>query len=415
MKRLLIFILFVFFALTSGIYAQSRHLSYYIKQSLENSPLLKEYQNQMVINRLDSLILKADYKPSVNFSTNNFWAPVIDDFGYDESITHLGRNSAFFTVRQTIIGQGNLKNRLNTYALDNQSLQNSKSIKEQDLKLAVTTQYITAYGILQEILFNEEVINLLEKESLMLKKLAEATLYKQTDYLNFYVALQQQQLLVNRLKAEYKNNLALLNYLCGLEDTSFVMLDKPDINLQPTLSFENTLQYYHFQIDSMKIQNKDALIDYTYRPKLDIFADAGFNSTLSNYTYKHFGASVGFSLTIPIYDGNQKQKQHNKFKISEQIRKDYQDFSRQQYRQQLERLYQQLEQTEEIIIQAQSVIITTQTLMDAYGKQMQTGDTSITDYMLSINHYLNAKHVINQHSINKTQIINQINYWNHEK
>jgi outer membrane protein TolC len=401
--------------LPPGLYAQSNNLNYYIRHALENSPLLKEYQSQMVINRLDSLILKADYKPSVDFSTTNFWAPIINDLGYDEAITHKGRNNAILTVRQTIIGQGNLKNRLNSYTLDNQSLQNAKSISEQDLKLAVTTQYITAYGMIQEILFNEEIINRLDKESIVLKKLTETTLYKQTDYLHFHVALQQQQLLVSRQKADYKNNLALLNYLCGISDTSFVWLENPGIMLQPSPSFENTLQYYRFQIDSLKIRNSDALIDYAYRPKLDVFADAGFNSTLANYTYHHFGASIGFSLTVPIYDGNQRQKQHNKLKISEQIRKDYQDFSRQQYRQQLEQLYQQLEQTEEIINQAQSVILSTQMLIDAYGKQMQTGDVSITDYMLSINNYLNAKHVITQHTINKIQIINQINYWNHEK
>jgi outer membrane protein TolC len=194
-----------------------------------------------------------------------------------------------------------------------------------------------------------------------------------------------------------------------------VRLEKPEITLLPTLSFENTLQFHNFQIDSLKTVNRNTLIDYAYRPKLDIFADAGFNSTLDNYTYKHFGASIGFSLTIPIFDGGLRQKQYSKLKISEQIRRDYQDFSRRQYQQQLNQLYQQLQQTEAIINQAQTVINATQMLIDAYAKQMQTGDVSITDYMLSINNYLNAKHIITQQTNNKIQLINQINYWNHEK
>jgi paraquat-inducible protein B len=222
-------------------------------------------------------------------------------------------------------------------------------------------------------------------------------------------------LLVSQQKSEYKNDLAVLNFLCGIAATSFVRLENPDITLRPTLSFENTLQFRNFQIDSLKIFNSNALIDFAYRPKLDLFADAGFNSTLDNYTYKHFGASIGFSLTVPIYDGGLRQKQHNKLKISEQIRKDYQDFSRQQYRQQLDQLYQQLQQTEAIISQAETVINSTQTLIDAYGKQMQTGDASMTDYMLSINNYLNAKHVITQQNNNKIQITNQINYWKQKK
>ena len=406
--------LFFLLILMPCLHAQTNDLNYYINRSLENSPLLKDYQNQTVINQMDSLILKATYQPQVNFSVNGVYPPIIKGYGYDEVITNRGNYSALLTVSQTIIGRGNLKNQLRTYTLENQSVQNAKKISEQDLKLAVTTQYLTAYSILQEISFNEEITNLMEKEAVLLKTLTEKTVYKQTDYLNFRVTLQQQQLSVSQQKADYQNNIALLNYLCGIVDTSFVLLEKPDISPQMSLPFENTLQYYNYQIDSLKIQNSNALIDYAYHPRLDVFADAGFNSTFTYQPYKNFGASIGLSLAIPIYDGGQRQKQHNKIKASELTRKNYQDFSRQQYQQQLKQLYQQLKQTDNIINQAQGVIKSTQTLMEAYAKQMQTGDTSITDYILSINNYLNAKHVITQQTNTKLQIINQINYWNAE-
>lgn len=414
MKHFLFIGIFILITLVPGIQAQTNDLNYYIRQSLENSPLLKDYQNQTVINQMDSLILKAAYKPQVNFSSVDVWSPIVKGYGYDEAITNKGNYSALLTVSQTVIGRGNLKTQLNNYTLENQSVLNTKKISEQDLKLAVTAQYVTAYGILQEVLFNEEIENLLKKEEVLLKKLTENTVYRQTDYLNFHVTLQQQQLSISQQKADYQNNITLLNYLCGIVDTSFVRLEKPDLSLRPSLSFENTLQYNNYQIDSMKIRNSDALVDYAYRPKLDIFADAGFNSSFNYQPYKNFGASIGLSLVVPIYDGGQRQKQHNKLKATEQTRENYRDFSRQQYRQQLGQLYQQLEQTKNITNQAQSVIKSTQALMEAYSKQMQTGDAAITDYILSINNYLNAKHVITQQIINQLQIINQINFWNHE-
>ena len=415
MKNLIACVSFLLFLSIPVLHAQTKNLSYYIDQSIENSPLLKDYQNQTIINRIDSLILNAAYKkPSLDFLSNNFFSPIVSGYGYDEAITHKGRNSALLTIRQTIIGQGNLKTGLNSYKLENQLLHNEKKIYEQDLKLVVTTQYIATYGILEEIQFNEELENLLKKEEVLLKKLTESSVYKLTDYLNFQVTMQQHQLFMNQQRAEYKNNLAVLNYLCGIVDTSFVLLNKPDVLLQNSLTFENTLQYNNFQIDSMIIQNKDALIDFSYRPKLDLYADAGFNSTLSNYTYKHFGASIGFSLAIPIYERGQRQQEHNKLKITEQTRKNYQDFSRLQYRQQLDLLYQQLNETERLINQAQTIIKSTQTLMSAYAIQLQTGDAAVTDYILSVNNYMNALHVITQHANQKLQIINQINYWNHE-
>jgi outer membrane protein TolC len=117
---------------------------------------------------------------------------------------------------------------------------------------------------------------------------------------------------------------------------------------------------------------------------------------------------------VPIFDGHQRQQQHNKLKMTEQTRKNYQNFSRQQYRQQLNQLYQQFDETEKLIHQAQTVVKSTRTLMDAYGKQLQTGDATVTDYILSIHHLMNAQHIITQHANHKLQIINQINYWNHE-
>ena len=403
------------FILSAGLQAQTKNLDDYLDAALQNSPLLKDYQNQIVINQIDSLIHQATYRPQVDFATTNQYAPNVKGWGYDKEIIYNGEFNALLTVRQTILGKENKKTQLQSYRLENQALQNTEKISEQDLKLAVATQYITAYGVLKEILFNEEITNLLDKENVFLKKLTESTVYKQTDYLNFQVALQQQQLLVSQQKAEYKNNIALLNYVCGIVDTTAVELTNPDIQLLPSPGFENTLQYEQFRIDSLKIKNSDELIDYAYHPQLDVFADAGFNSSLTYQAYKNFGASVGLSLTVPIYDGGQRQKQHNKTKIIEQNRENYLDFSRQQYRQQLNQLYQQLDQTEQLINQAQGVIQSTRTLMDAYGKQMQTGDASITDYILSINNYLNAKHVITQQTTNKIQIINQINYWNYEK
>ena len=52
-----------------------------------------------------------------------------------------------------------------------QSVKNATKISEQDLKKAITTQYITAFGSLQQVKFNREIVDLLNKEEDMLKKL----------------------------------------------------------------------------------------------------------------------------------------------------------------------------------------------------------------------------------------------------
>ena len=412
MKKTIIALLII---LPIGLQAQTKHLDDYVNVALQNSPLLKDYQNQQVINRLDSLIHRANYVPQVDFSSSNVYMPNIKGWGYDKEIIYNGEFNALLTVRQTIIGTGNKKAQLQSYRLENQTLQNTAKISEQDLKLAVISQYIATYTILQEIAYNEASYDLMKKEEAALKTLTEKAVYKQTDYLNFLISLKQQQLLINQQTADYKNNIALLNYVCGIVDTTAVRLENPDVVLLPSPGFENTLQYEQFRIDSLKLRNSDELVDYAYHPQLNVFADAGYSSSLTYQAYKNFGASIGLSLVIPLYDGGQRQKQHDKFKASELTRKNYLDFSQKQYRQQLLQLYQQLQQTDDIIKQAQEMVRYTQTLIEAYGKLLQTGDTSITDYVLAINNFLSARHTVIQNTNNRLQIINQINYWNYEK
>ena len=412
MKKTIIALLII---LPIGLQAQTKHLDDYVNVALQNSPLLKDYQNQQVINRLDSLIHRANYVPQVDFSSSNVYMPNIKGWGYDKEIIYNGEFNALLTVRQTIIGTGNKKAQLQSYRLENQTLQNTAKISEQDLKLAVISQYIATYTILQEIAYNEASYDLMKKEEAALKTLTEKAVYKQTDYLNFLISLKQQQLLINQQTADYKNNIALLNYVCGIVDTATVRLENPDVVLLPPPGFENTLQYEQFRIDSLKLRNSDELVDYAYHPQLNVFADAGYSSSLTYQAYKNFGASIGLSLVIPLYDGGQRQKQHDKFKASELTRKNYLDFSQKQYRQQLLQLYQQLQQTDDIIKQAQEMVRYTQTLIEAYGKLLQTGDTSITDYVLAINNFLSARHTVIQNTNNRLQIINQINYWNYEK
>jgi len=83
-----------------------------------------------------------------------------------------------------------------------------------------------------------------------------------------------------------------------------------------------------------------------------------------------------------------------------------------QYNQQVAQLVQQLNSTQELINETSNQLKYTEALMEANKKLMATGDARIADYVIAINNYLNAKNIITQNTINKLQLISQINYWN---
>jgi outer membrane protein TolC len=392
--------------------AQTDQLQFYIDNALQNSPLLKDYKNQLELNKYDSLLINASFKPQVTGSSINSYAPVIKGWGYDAAITNGGGFATLVGVNKTVANKKNLDAQFENLSLQNQSASNSSRISEQDLKRTIIAQYITAAGSLQQLNVNKEISSLLLKEEQILKKLTQSNVYKQADYLAFLVTLQQQDLLVKQLAIQYKNDLNILKYDAGISDTTTVTLQNPGIGLKPLPGFEQSVFFKQFQIDSLKLTNNKKLVDINYRPKINLYADAGFNSTLAYSAYKNIGTSFGVSLIVPIYDGKQKQLQYSKIDIAERTRKNYQSFFTSQYRQQITQLTQQLAATDELISDINNQLKYTQSLVDVNGKLLEVGEVRITDYILALNNYINAKNLIVQHTINRLQIINQLNYWN---
>lgn len=392
-------------------FAQQKNIDYYLNEGLQNSPLLKDYQLQVQTNKIDSQRLRVSYLPQVNAGTAGAYAPVVKGWGYDGAITNLHTFNALLTVSQPIIGKPNINNQFMAIQLQNLGLQNQAKISEQDLKRSITQQYIIVYGDLQQINFNTDLISLLKQEEILLKKMAEKGVYKQTDFLSFMVNIQQQELLIKQLQLQYHNDFATLNYITGLTDTAYTVLQIPDLLNTALPPLEQTVFYRQYLLDSLKIKNSDKQIDFNYRPKVNIFADGGYNSSFAVTPYKNFGLSAGVSLVVPIYDGKQKKMLLQKNTIAEQNRKNYQEFFNKQYAQQIEQLQQQLVLSEQLIEQTATQIKYAEGLIKAQRQLLVSGDVRIADYIISIGNYLNAKNIITQNTITKLQLINQINYW----
>lgn len=396
-----------------GLYvrAQDHDLDYFLSQARSNSPLLKDYQNQQLSNSVDSQLTRAAYLPQVNGISNNSYAPVIGGWGYDNAVTNGGQLSAQVQATKTFVGRNNLATQLQSISLNSRSIGNTAAIAAKDLKKTVTAQYVTAYGDMVVVNFNKEVLALLQKEEAILKGLTQTNIYRQSDYLTFYVTLQQQQLLLRQSEIQLKNDLAMLNYLCGIVDTSVRDLPDPRLKLSVLPEVFSSVFYQQYTIDSLKNINQHSLINYGYRPKLNAFADAGYLSSYPFSLVKNFGTSFGFSVTVPIYDGHQRQMKYKKIDIAERTRTGYRDFFLRQYDQQIAQLTQQLRATESLIEEINGQIKYSNALIEVNVKLLETGNVRITDLVLAINTYLNARNLLNQNYISRLQIINQINYW----
>ena len=392
--------------------AQQKSLDLFINAGIAKSPLLKDLKNQKRGNAIDSLRIDASYKPQVTATSSNMYAPTYKDWGYESAITNGGNFSQLISVTKRLVGKENLHTQYEAIDLQNQTLEVTGKISEQDIKKSITAQYITAYGDQQQYLFNQDMLKLLSKEESILKTLTEKNVYRQTDYLTFLVTLKQQELSISQLKIQLQNDIATLNYLSGINDTSFITLENP--SLEPTIQpeIDNTIFTKQFMLDSLKLKNSDATIDFSYKPKVDLYADAGHISTFQLDPYKNFGTSFGVTVTMPIYDGKQKKMQHDKNAIAQQTISEYQQYFKSQYTQQIQQLVQQLQLTDQFIAQAKDQLRYSEALIEANRKLLVSGDARMADFILAISNYLTSKNTITQTTINRLQLINQINYWN---
>jgi outer membrane protein TolC len=392
--------------------AQTYTLDHYLEVAKGNSPLLKDLRNQIAANQVDSLRLLAGYKPQVNANSGGLFAPTINGFGYAGAITNEHTLNALLSANQAIVSKKNINTQIEAITLQSLSVGNSSKISEQDLKKAITAQYITAYGSLQQYKFNREVIELLNKEDDLFRKLTRSNVYHQSDYLTFLVTLKQQQLQVLQARLQYKNDYTTLNYLAGIADTSMIELQEPAIQITYPPEIDNSIFFRQYKLDSLKLINGRQLIDFSYKPKVNIFGDGGYNSDFMGQAYKNFGVSAGFSFTMPIYDGGQRKMQYRKLSLAEETRENYKAFFNVQYRQQIAQLRQQISENDNLLKQVDEQIKYSESLIKVDTQLMQTGDLRVADLILAVNNYLTIKNLRTTTNINKLLLINQLNYWN---
>ncbi len=140
-------------------------LDFYLGQALQNSPLLKDYHNQVLTGEVDSQLVRASYRPQVNGNSTNIYAPSIHGWGYDQAISNGGNFTTVAAVTQTLIGKQHLDAQYETIRLqETRDWPTVPRVSQQDLKKSITAQYIVTYGDLQQLTFNRDIYDLLQKE-----------------------------------------------------------------------------------------------------------------------------------------------------------------------------------------------------------------------------------------------------------
>ena len=404
------FLLCLLSGLTLAGYNQTRNLDFYLKEAIQNSPLLNDYNNQIKSAVSDSLIIRAAKKPFVDAKSQLLYSPAYHNFGYDEIVTDQGNYTAVVGITQSIFNKKELNNKYSAIDIQKQSLNNFSRISVTELNKTITDQYITSYSGLTDFLFNRNFLELLKKENEIVKQFVKNGIAKQTDYLSLLVEIQSQEILISQLKNQYRNDLMLLNQICGLKDSTWYELVDPAVEIKGTPDIKKSPAYIQYKIDSIRLENEKMAIDIKYKPKVNWFADAGFLTSNPWNFYKHFGYSAGLSLNVPLYDGKQRGIEKQKIEFSENTRQVYKSTYYKQYFQQMQQFELELKAMNEMSVQVENQLKTSEQLVNTLKDQLEAGIVQMTEYINAIKNFKTTSRNINLIHIHKLQVINEMNF-----
>ncbi|WP_217425795.1 TolC family protein [Hymenobacter caeli] len=372
-----------------------RRLDDFLQVAYGTSPLLRSLGNQVAQNRLDSLRRKAQnglqiagigaavVSPSI---TNGSGEQVL---GYDQAVSNGGNYASFAQATKPVLNRFQLRTDYQILGSQGQVLRNTGRLSALDLRRTVTDQFLTAYAAQLQLDFSEQLLAQLRVQDRQLRQLVDAGIFKQTQYLSFYLSVRTQEVTVEQNRLGYRRELGALRYLCGVADTALVAVEAPAPPPLRQLAGLGSIVQRQYTLDSLRYGLDRRAVDASYRPKLSAVLDAGIQSSQPGLLAlgHSAGLGAGFLLALPIFDGHQRQLQYQRIDLDEQSRRGYRSFATVQRQQQYDQLLGLIRASEALSARIREQLRVAEALVGAARQQLATGDVAILDYLNLVTSY----------------------------
>ncbi len=401
---------FLFCILFPGIAYSQNTLDGFISYALVNSPAIIARKNNLRLSSLDSALFRAGLKTQISSQNTAYFYPVINGFGGDPVLTNGQQIGSIISFDKEVLFKKQMQTNLNSIQVNRNLIENSLSISKKDLVKAITDIYLTTYGDFLQWQYNKNILELFLQEDSVFLSLTQSNIYKQTDYLLFAAEVSKQRLAVNDALIQYRTDLMNLRYESGIRDTTLVNLKDPSLVPGKLPSRDNSVFFRQYTLDSLQLINDLALISASYKPHLQLHAEAGYLSSLTLAPLKNFDAGIGMSLVIPIYDGKGRQYKSQKVQVQQDnLNSEKENFTNQYDLQtlQLVSLIDDIKrQNRDIDAQLESY----DRLIRAEKNLISLGQLDILQYFTVMQNFIDLKNQETVNTVKMYMLINQINY-----
>ncbi|MCX8143004.1 MAG: hypothetical protein N3F62_01970 [Bacteroidia bacterium] len=413
------------------------NLQFYLEAAEKNSALINDYKNQTNANELEIIKLKSLYlKPQINILVNYLLSPVIGKvdnqyrlevnssgnkfetsangisnyYGYDLAYSNGGQYQAMIHLIQPIFNKQRYLSAIDPLLISNQINQNNIKLTKHDLQKIITDQYILCYQDKLQINFTESILKVIEEQKNILNELVKNGIYKKSDRILLEIESQNYLSQINLYKSYYKRDLLDLNILCGINDTSGVEIENPQLSLNTFSGESNFLQKY--KLDSLSLVAQQKVFEIKYKPQINFFANTGLNAVYAPTIPQRLGMSAGINFTYNLYDGKQKRTNETKTKILNTTISYYKEFFITQNNVRKAKVLSELKSITERISILQKQLQEYDELLNVYKKEILSGQMSIINYINIIKNLISLQKDYAVLITQRFYLINTFNYWN---
>jgi hypothetical protein len=416
-------IIFLLIGLSNFVFAQY-NLEYFINKAENNSPVIKDYSNQYLINNLQKKLDGAQNSAfQVYLSGGYLFAPYFNNngvlitsnpgpnaIGYDAGLTNGGLYSAQVNVQKNIFN-GVLLDALNDQKLiHGKSYENKSNEEKHNIHKQVTDLYLNTLQYLLLYRASNEIESNLNEQLIISGELVAKGFLKAQDYLLLKIELKSQQIDEEQTWQNYKSSLFQLYSYCGIKDTQTVMIDSVNLNLLPSVSGSNFLTQYY--LDSLDAENQQKIFEAKYSPQVSLFFNAGLNAVEVNDIQRKFGLSAGINFSMPILDGNQKDITRQQSYLSEQTLLQYKDYLAGNISAKRTDSGSRIKSLRKNLDDLNSQIGDYKKLLNISERQLQQGNLTMIDYLTLLKNYIEIKKNNIAVIINYQLEISNYIYWN---
>ncbi len=258
---------------------------------------------------------------------------------------------------------------------------------------------------------SEDLLEELHAQLLIMQKLVENAIYKQTDLMLLRIEYQNYENEYSFLKNQNVTDLYDLNLLCGIGDTSIVELQSINFQLKPD-QLSNSQFLVSYKLDSLNNLAEQSIYEQRYKPQLNLFANAGLNAVYLP-SFDRFGLSTGLSFSWNIFDGHQRKTQREKLNLNLQIL----EFEKRYFITQSDinksKILLQIKSLNHRIAKSEIQINDYNKLLSVYYQELSQGEISVMD-LKNLLKDISAK--MQESVLMKMEekvLISSYNYWNY--